>query len=615
MNSRLPLIVGFGGYNAAGRSSGHLGYKRTIFESLKSEEKQSTVSALASIMGLEPGDETGVLAGTLIRKIESNHFDCERAPITKRYKLELSPDGAASFTTSRRSLPEILPEGWHVEPLDEGGKRVQVTISAEQDVRVEAQEPMPVKSAGQLPSGFNPEEYYRSLHHPRGIQMAVLGASDAVKSMGLGWRDVVEQLPPDQVSVYSASLMCQLDNQGFGGLFRGRLNGERTSSKQVALGFNSMPADFINAYVLGSMGATAASAGACATFLYNLRQAVEDIRSGRRQVSVVGASEAPILPEIIDGYGAMGALATDANLQKLTGASEVDHRRASRPFGDNIGFTLAESTQYVVLMSDELAHELGAKVYGAVPSVYVNADGYKKSISAPGAGNYITVAKAMGLAKTLLGDEALRQGSFMQAHGSSTPQNRITESKIFDVAAKAFNIEQWPVAAVKAYVGHALGAASGDQLASTLGVFEHGYLPGIKTIDRVADDVFADRLSITSTDQYLEEKQRQVAFINSKGFGGNNATAAVFSPQVAEGYMQRKYGNDAHKNYLKKQQDTQGRIDAYLAEADQGKLDPIYEFGRNLLDEDSIEMTSDSMQIPGYGKCIKLDIDEGFDGF
>ena len=63
---------------------------------------------------------------------------------------------------------------------------------------------------------------------------------------------------------------------------------KRVTSKQLPLGLCEMPADFINAYVLGSLGATGATIGACATFLYNLRQGVEDIQSGRRRVVMVG---------------------------------------------------------------------------------------------------------------------------------------------------------------------------------------------------------------------------------------------------------------------------------------------------------------------------------------
>ena len=38
--SRLPVIVGFGGYNAAGRSSSHHGFRRMVIESLPAAERQ-----------------------------------------------------------------------------------------------------------------------------------------------------------------------------------------------------------------------------------------------------------------------------------------------------------------------------------------------------------------------------------------------------------------------------------------------------------------------------------------------------------------------------------------------------------------------------------------------
>ena len=37
--SRLPVIVGFGGYNAAGRSSFHHGFRRIVQESLDAARK------------------------------------------------------------------------------------------------------------------------------------------------------------------------------------------------------------------------------------------------------------------------------------------------------------------------------------------------------------------------------------------------------------------------------------------------------------------------------------------------------------------------------------------------------------------------------------------------
>src|SRR5690606_24081589 len=127
----------------------------------------------------------------------------------------------------------------------------------------------------------------------------------------------------DEVAVYAGSVMSQLDENGFGGLMQSRLKGGRVTAKQLALGLNTMPADFINAYVLGSVGSTGSVTGACATFLYNLQRGIEAIGSGQARVVIVGNSEAPITLECIDGYGTMGALATEEGLRLVEGREEV----------------------------------------------------------------------------------------------------------------------------------------------------------------------------------------------------------------------------------------------------------------------------------------------------
>ena len=302
----------------------------------------------------------------------------------------------------------------------------------------------------------------------------------------------------------------------------------------------------------------------------------------------------------------MSALANDDNLRKLDGVEEPDYRRASRPFGDNAGFTIAESGQFVVLFDDALAVELGADVHGAVSDVFINADGYKKSISAPGAGNYITMAKAVASAKALLGDEAVRERSFIQAHGSSTPQNRVTESGIFDRIAQTFNITDWPVCAVKSYVGHSIGPASADQLSTSLGIFKYGIFPGVKTINKIADDVADDRLMIPLEDQVGEAGRFDVAFLNSKGFGGNNATACILSPQIVEGMLAKRYGEQVFADYQVKREATRAHAAAYDAKACQGDWDTIYRFGQGLIDESELEMTQSAVKVPGFENAIEL---------
>ncbi|CAA0087067.1 Beta-ketoacyl-[acyl-carrier-protein] synthase FabY [Zhongshania aliphaticivorans] len=616
--SKLPVIVGFGGVNAAGRSSFHHGYRRLILDALPEEKVNSTYRSLAAIMGI-PADQVGTEAQrkymrdhTLIRKIESNLFKTDEVAWNKRMNLT-GGSGALQFVTRARDLPDVLPTGWEVTELADG--KVSVSISDGCNVLLPTTRKIEVSSAGQLPSGFDPASLYGSRNHPRGLQMAICGASDALKSMGIEWQTVMDNIRPDQMGVYASSAMSQLDENGFGGLLGARANGGRVSSKQLALGLPDMPADFVSAYVLGSVGTSGPSLGACATFFYNLRQAVNDIRNGLVKVAVVGVAESGLDPKIIDGYYTMGALASDADLLKLDeakGLAEPDYRRASRPFSTNCGFTIAESSQFIVLFDDELALQLGAQIHGSVADVFVNADGYKKSISSPGVGNYLTVAKAVAAAAGIIGDKAIKTRSFVQSHGTSTPQNRVTESHILNETAKVFGIENWPVGAIKAYLGHSIGAASGDQLISSLGVWQENILPGIATIDHIADDVHCSNLQLNKEHTHFESDSLDVAILNAKGFGGNNASVALLSPLLSEKMLKGRHGAKAWQGYMERREQVQAAATAYDESACANGYSVHYQFGQNVLDGDDLELTRSGIGIKGWAEKVALNIESPY---
>lgn len=630
--THLPVIVGFGGYNPSGRSSFHHGYRRTVLASLDQEKRVSTLLSLATLMKLVKLDEvvsdaddhyvdqdgqrltaeqvadkyqSTIEQNTLIRRIHDTYFDVDKVPMTRN--VELHSTESSEFTLRRRDLPNPPPANWQIETLDD--KVVKVTVNGDISVKMQSFRQFEVQAAGILPTGFEPAEHYKSRFHPKGLQMSILGASDAINSMGVSWSDVLSKVAPDEVAVFSSSALGQTDEFSMGGYMQARLMSERPTSKQVPLSLNSMPADFVNAYVCGSVGTTGAMTGACASFLYNLRLAVDDIAAGRHRLVICGASEAPVTPEVMEGFSAMSALGTDERIAKLDGTEQADHRRASRPFGDNAGFTMAESSQYFVLMDDALAIELGAEIYAAVPDVFVNADGFKKSISSPGAGNYVTLAKAVGSARAILGDEAIKKRSFIQAHGSSTPQNRVTESMIFDKVAKGFGIKDWPVTAVKAFVGHPLGPASGDQLASTLGVFADGIIPGIKTTEKVADDVVDERLDILLKDKIAT---MDVAFLNSKGFGGNNSTATVIAPHVVEKMLSKRYSEQAMNDYRTRRKTVRLNAQTYDKKALNGDLQVIYNFGENIIEDHQIAIDDQELRLGDFVNSISLEFENPY---
>jgi acetoacetyl-[acyl-carrier protein] synthase len=628
MTLSLPVIIGMGGINAAGRTSFHQGFRRIVIDKITAEARQETFVGLASLMKLvsykegQLVDQQGnkilvsdieatfgqqILDGTLIRKIEKNHFDPDA---THWYqKMHLRPTNKTiCFELRAKELPHPLPNAWQITELGDG--KVSVEIPEELTISHDAYRDNPIKAAGQMPTGFEPSEFYNSRHQPRGLQATIFAATDAIRSTGIEWDDILDKINPDQVGTYSASIAGQMQTEGFGGLLKSRLAGSRVSTKQLALGLNTMSTDFINAYVTGNVGTTITTSGACATFLYNLRSAVQDMQAGRVRVAIVGSAEAPITPEVIEGFGNMSALANEKGLKKLDDSDTVDHRRTSRPFGDNCGFTIGEAAQFVVLMDDALVVEMGAKVMASVADVFVNADGYKKSITAPGPGNYITMAKSVALAQSILGKESLQQRSFILAHGSSTPQNRVTESLIYDRIATSFDIKNWAVAAPKAFVGHTLGPASGDQMAMALGIFSDKIMPGITTIDKIADDVHSDRLNIATEHWHCGDMD--IAFINSKGFGGNNATAGVFSPEVTLAMINKRYSDETMAEYYQKLTLVEQAQMGYRQRANQGEFDVIYKFGEGLLDEDAIEINKDSLTFAEFKHGINLPTENPF---
>lgn len=576
----MVYITGFGGISAAGRSSGHHAFRRIVYDALSLSKQQQTLEALHQVSGNTPSqlvNAKALLNHSLIRPWDNIAWNPNQVPFHQPFQQQSSQSpskGGASVQCWRESY-----------------KRTNI------------------RSAAQLPKGFDPGKLYPSHHHPRGLQMAIYGASDALGSLGMDWQQIQQHLAPDQVGVYASSAMGQLDGHGHGGMLQAAQMGKRTSSKQCPLGLAEMTADFINAYVLGNVGATGANIGACATFLYNLKSATDDIRSGKRRLVLVGCSEAPLIPEIIEGYNAMTALASEEKLReldKLSADQAIDFTKASRPFGENTGFSLAESAQFFVLCDEALTLELGLSIHGAIGETFVHADGHKKSISGPGIGNYITMGKAMAEARRWLGEEKLTKGSFVQAHGSSTPQNRTTESEIFSTLAKTFNIEQWPITAVKAHLGHSLGTASADQLFTTLGSWAEGILPGITTTQSIAQDVQTEGLDFQLRHQEFESSGKPLAFLNSKGFGGNNASSFILSPQHCHQQLQQKLNKQQWHEYLDNNEQVRDSAKSYDSDTTAGNIAPRYIFGGNVLGPRDLDINDKRIKLKGWDKSLIL---------
>ena len=572
----LALITGFGGINSAGRSSAYLSYKNMVFDSLSGKEQLEVLQDLAVLQGkIEP----------IGRSWETNSGDS----IDLKKYLTDNNSSIRSDSMVRELERDLYDKDGII--LDQIG----------------------ASAAGQLPKGFDPSSLYPARQHPKALQMTVFGMGDALGQLGIEWRTIQEKIAPDEVAVFSGAAIGQLDGFGFGGLMQSRLKGSRASSKNLALGLVEMSADFINAYILGSVGRTGHVVGACATFLYNLQMGKEAIESGSARFVVVGGAEAPITPEIVDGFYAMSALSDDKRMMEMQAQHNENlnngphQEKACRPFGQNAGMVLGESSQFVILMDDALAIELGAEIYGCVSAVSSHSDGFKSSISGPGVGNYITMAKCAAEAEKTIGLKNLRTRTFVHAHGTGTPANRTTESHILNEVAKTYGIKSLPVTGIKSYLGHSMAPASGDQLTATLGTWNKGIIPGIHSTDYVASDVHHDNLEILLDNKSEEKGFFSAAFLNAKGFGGNNASALILSPEESMTLLSKKYSSTKIKNYQSAKQDVVSKSTQHNKQCLRGKYNIIYKFNENVLQgEEDVMLEKNKLSLKGFKRSINL---------
>ena len=540
---RFPVICSVGGINSAGRSSFDFSYKRLVLDKLDASAKKFLLKDLSSLTNSEISSEKDILKKTLVRTINSDLFD-----------------------------PELLMK----------------------DI-------MNVNAAGQLPEGIDLSTMYNSRQHPKGIQMTIFGVTDCLKNLGKDWDSELKPLlDPKKIGVFSGPAIGQLDYEGMGGLLQSRKIGKRASSKHLSMSLIGMSADFINAYVLGSLGKTGTVAGACATFLYNLDLALKGIKNNELDFSIVGSAEAPINPEITDGFLATTGIADDKKILEMQNRNsddnfeEVDHKNACRPFGDNAGMILGEAAQFVAVTTLEFALENGLNILGGFTDVAINADGFKKSISSPGIGNYLTMAQS--LSNTLKIGCSI-ENSIVIAHGTGTFQNRSTESDVLNRVAEGFDLKSWKVTALKGMLGHTMGPAAGDELITAIGIWNHGLIPGINTTKKLADDVLTDNLDFCLKTKEVDKETVNAIYLNAKGFGGNNGSCGIVSP----GFIKSKIDKQKLKSYVTKLSFTEEKRNIYFEESVNGKYELIYRFNEEILNPSKdMKISKDKISISNY---------------
>ena len=237
------------------------------------------------------------------------------------------------------------------------------------------------------------------------------------------------------------------------------------------------------------------------------------IRAGRCGRVVVGAAEAPITPLVVAAFGRIRANST----------RPCDPKEASCPFDKRRdGFVLAEGAAMFVLESEAAARERGASIYAEIGgSGSVNNCQHMTDIHPEG--DAIAQACRLALGQARLDPESI---DFINAHGSSTPQNDVAESAAF---AHVFGrtLADIPVTSLKSQCGHALAAANAIEMVSTIQSIRQSRIP--PTINLEQQDP-ACRVNVVTGRS--ESHRIRHALKVSSGFSGIH-TALVLSEYQA----------------------------------------------------------------------------------
>jgi len=248
---------------------------------------------------------------------------------------------------------------------------------------------------------------------------------------------------------------------------------------------------------------------ACATANHNIGEAWRMIKFGDADAMICGGAEASILPMGLAGFSNMKALSTRND----------EPERASRPFDvGRDGFVMGEGAGMMVIEDYEHAKKRGANIYGEIVGYGISGDAHHITSPHPeGAGASRCMNMALKHAKMNPEDV-----SYVNAHGTSTPQGDIGETKAIKASFGNYAKDGLVVSSTKSMVGHLLGAAGGVELAACLMAMKDNVIP--PTINLEDQDPQCDLDYCANTAREVEVK---AALSNSFGFGGHNASLLV----------------------------------------------------------------------------------------
>ena len=345
----------------------------------------------------------------------------------------------------------------------------------------------------------------------RHCTFAIAAAVQAWKQSGLG---AYEHLDRDRLGIYLGSGEGSLDFDNFISLVVDAWNEDDTlnAPQWGRLGFERMDmyreieqeSHMVVAHLAAEFGARGPAFNvltACAASTQALGEAVCMIRRGEADAIISGGAHSMIHPLGVMGFNRLTALSVRND----------DFASASRPFdATRDGFVLGEGASILVLEDYDQVVERGAadKILAEVVGYGSSADAFRITDQDPRGDG---AAAAMRAALTDAKMDA-DQIDYISAHGTGTKQNDQVET----LAMKQIFGDNTtvPVSSAKSMLGHLIAAAGATELITCIKAMQDQILPPTDYIPNTP-----------------RKASVSICMSNSMGFGGQNNTIIIKSPQ------------------------------------------------------------------------------------
>lgn len=260
---------------------------------------------------------------------------------------------------------------------------------------------------------------------------------------------------------------------------------------------------------LGARAGAYSLASACASGADSLAQALRLFRDDEADVVVAGGADAPIHPATLSGFAALRALSS----------RDDDPAAASRPFDrDRDGFVLGEGAGVLVLERRRHAVARRARIWATLLGSGNSCDAFHQVAPEPtGRGAAFAIDKSLRAAD-LVRDEVVH----ISAHGTATPLGDRAEAGAIRGALGA-SADGIGVSALKASIGHSLGASGAIAAVVAARSLHDRVLPPTRNLDNLDADIDLDVVRDAPRPLHRDG----AALVNSFGFGGHNVVVAL----------------------------------------------------------------------------------------